>query len=68
MTSERSCGAAISCTAAGHVLIYAGDGEVIHASDGIDDACGGRLLAEFMAGRGFDFDELCRAPPPGRGS
>jgi hypothetical protein len=38
----------------GHVLIYAGGGEVIHASDGVM-MVRRQLLAEFMAGRGFDF-------------
>src|SRR5204862_4485662 len=37
-----------------HVLIYAGGGEVIHASDGVM-MVRRQLLAEFMAGRGFDF-------------
>ncbi len=38
----------------GHVLIYAGRGEVIHASDGVM-MVRRQLLSEFMAGRGFDF-------------
>jgi hypothetical protein len=38
----------------GHVLIYASRGEVIHASDGVM-MVRRQLLAEFMAGRGFDF-------------
>jgi cell wall-associated NlpC family hydrolase len=38
----------------GHVLIYAGGGEVIHASDGVM-MVRRQVLAEFMAGRGFDF-------------
>ena len=37
----------------GHVLIYAGDGEVIHASDGTMSVRR-QLLSEFMAGRGYD--------------
>jgi hypothetical protein len=37
----------------GHVLIYAGRGEVIHASDGVM-MVRRQLLSEFMAGRGFD--------------
>ena len=38
---------------AGHVLIYAGDGEVIHASDSTMSVRR-QKLAEYMAGRGFD--------------
>jgi hypothetical protein len=38
----------------GHVLIYAGGGEVIHASDAVM-MVRRQLLSEFMAGRGFDF-------------
>jgi cell wall-associated NlpC family hydrolase len=38
---------------AGHVLIYAGNGEVIHASDGTMSVRR-QALAEFMAGRGFE--------------
>ena len=38
----------------GHVLIYAGGGEVIHASDGVMMVRRQRL-SEFMAARGFDF-------------
>lgn len=38
----------------GHVLIYAGGGEVIHASDGVM-MVRRQLLSEFMAGRRFDF-------------
>jgi hypothetical protein len=37
----------------GHVLVYAGRGEVIHASDGVM-MVRRQLLSEFMAGRGFD--------------
>lgn len=37
----------------GHVLVYAGDGAVIHASDAtMSVRC--QALAEFMAGRGFE--------------
>ena len=38
---------------AGHALIYAGNGEVIHASDGTMSVRR-QALAEFMAGRGFE--------------
>jgi len=38
---------------AGHVLIYAGEGEVIHASDGTMSVRR-QKLAEFMAARGYD--------------
>ena len=38
----------------GHVLIYVGGGEVIHASDGVMMVRRQRL-SEFMAARGFDF-------------
>ncbi len=38
----------------GHVLIHAGDGEVIHA-DGASMMVRRQLLSEFMAARGFDF-------------
>jgi cell wall-associated NlpC family hydrolase len=37
----------------GHVLIYAGEGEVIHASDGTMSVRR-QKLAEFMAARGCD--------------
>ena len=52
----------------GHVLIYAGGGEVIHASDGIM-MVRRQLLSEFMAGRGFDFTSfVVRRHPAAAGS
>lgn len=52
---------------AGHVLIYAGDGEVIHASDGTMSVRR-QKLAEFMAARGFDIARFVvrRHPIAGR--
>jgi cell wall-associated NlpC family hydrolase len=52
----------------GHVLIYAGGGEVIHASDGVM-MVRRQLLSEFMAGRGFDFTSfVVRRHPAAAGS
>ena len=52
----------------GHVLIYAGGGEVIHASDGVM-MVRRQVLAEFMAGRGFDFGSfVVRRHPAAAGS
>jgi cell wall-associated NlpC family hydrolase len=48
----------------GHVLIYAGGGEVIHASDGVM-MVRRQLLSEFMAGRGFDFGSFVVRRHPG---
>jgi hypothetical protein len=42
---------------AGHVLIYAGEGEVIHASDGTMSVRR-QALTEFMAARGYDIASL----------
>jgi cell wall-associated NlpC family hydrolase len=50
----------------GHVLIYAGGGEVIHASDGVMMVRRQRL-SEFMAARGFDFTSFVLRRHPAAG-